>query len=552
MRTTPHTQLRVPAEVRFLVLVQGHVRDVARIAGFPAKDVLALELATEEAFQNICAHAYPDGTPGDMLVNGELLEGELRLEFIDEGLPFDPALLHRQPRQAESETAGLGLKLIHHAVDEVRWVNRGRQGKALCLVKQLPRDDRPGGGSDTFIAQPAVHLDTEAHADHAAGRSRTSQSSGASHGARTPEVSEANGHSIEIRPLQPEEALDVARLFWLTYGYSYKNEAFYRPEGLLDLVARGVLASYVAVTSDGEVVGHAGLLRPEPVPMAEMALLVVSPAYRGRGLMKQFFSALSNRAREMGLFGLSLNPVTSHPVSQRNVINMGGRPCGLDLAACPPRQFKAMGLEDGPGHRESYLHCFMYLADTPSVLAPALAPALAFVPERHRRITERIYENLERPLIPAPAPAKDAVEADQDSGEKPSGVYTVSFDRGLLKGVVRVSTADARQWPEILRAGTDLLDIAGAEVVHIDLPLAQRATALLCELAEAEGFFFAGVWPHAAEDGDMLRLSRPAAPLDMNLLRLHSDFAQELAEYVGTEMKRAATIYDSHRRDLEH
>jgi anti-sigma regulatory factor (Ser/Thr protein kinase)/GNAT superfamily N-acetyltransferase len=540
MRTTPHTQLRVPAEGRFLVLVQGHVRDVARIAGFPAKDVLTLELAAEEAFQNICAHAYPDGTPGDMLVKGELLEGELRLEFIDEGLPFDPALLHRQPRRAESEVVGLGMKLIHHAVDEVRWVNRGRQGKALCLVKQLPRDDRPGGGSDTLIAQPAAHLDTEAQADHAAGRSRASQSSGAS------EVSEAHGQPIEIRPLQPEEALDVARLFWLTYGYSYKNEAFYRPEGLLDLVARGVLASYVGVTSDGEVVGHAGLLRPEPVPMAEMALLVVSPAYRGRGLMKQFFSALSNRAREMGLFGLALNPVTSHPISQRNVINMGGRPCGLDLAACPPRQFKAMGLEDGPGHRESYLHCFLYLTDTPS--------ALAFIPERHRRITERIYEKLERPLIPvsAPATAKDAVEADQGSGERASGVYTVSFDRGLLKGVVRVSTADARQWPEILRAGTDLLDIAGAEVVHIDLPLAQRATALLCELAEAAGFFFAGVWPHAAEDGDMLRLSRPAAPLDMNLLRLHSDFAHELAEYVGAEMKRAATIYDPHRRALEH
>ncbi len=75
MGTTLHTQLRVPAEGRFLFLVQGHIRDLARTAGFPDKDVLALELAAEEAFQNICAHAYPDGTPGDMLVNGELLEG---------------------------------------------------------------------------------------------------------------------------------------------------------------------------------------------------------------------------------------------------------------------------------------------------------------------------------------------------------------------------------------------------------------------------------------------------------------------------------------------
>ena len=526
MRTTPHTQLRVPAEGRFLALIQGHVRDVARTMGFPAKDILTLELAAEEAFQNICTHAYPDGTPGDMLVKGELLEGELRLEFIDEGLPFDPALLQRLPRRAESETAGLGMKLIHHAVDEVRWVNRGRQGKALCLVKQLPRDDTPGGGSDAPFAQPAVHLDSATHANQAAIPSQASERS---------EASEAPEQPLEIRPLQPEDALPVARLFWLTYGYSYKNEAFYRPEGLLDLVARGVLVSYVAVSSDGEVVGHAGLLRPEPVPMAEMALLVVSPAYRGRGLMNRFFSVLTDRARKSGLFGLALNPVTSHPVSQRNVINLGGRPCGLDLAACPPRQFKAMGLEDGPRHRESYLHGFLYLMNPPTALA-------AFVPERHRRITERIYENLGRPLRPHIDSLETGEGSKESPGEKTSGVYTVSFDRGLLKGVVRISVADARQWPEILRAGTDLLDIAGAEVVHIDLPLAQRATALLCELAEAAGFFFAGVWPHAAQDGDMLRLSRLAAPLDMNLLRLHSDFAHELAEYVGAEMARAMGI----------
>ncbi len=512
MGTALHIQLRVPAEKRFLCLVQGHIKDLARTIGFPDKDVLALELAAEEAFQNICAHAYPDGTPGDMVVNGELLEGELRLEFIDQGMPFDPALFHSQRKQMESETAGLGLKLIHHSVDEVRWVNRGRQGKAMCLVKQLPGNETADTESVPAAFKHTDHPDPKADSD------------------KTPKPTQAQEQSCEIRPLQPDEALQVARLFWLTYGYSYKNEAFYRPEGLLDLVTRGVLVSFVAVTQDGEVVGHAGLLRPEPVPMAEMALLVVSPAHRGQGLMKYFFSALSNQAHEMGLFGLSFNSVTSHPVSQRNIIKSGGRPCGLDLGACPPRQFKAMDLKDGPRPRESFLHCFLYLKDAP--------PALAFVPQRHQRITERVYENLGRALVPV----ADQADPGQRPEEKPVGIYTVSFDRGLLKGVVRIKVADTRQWPEIQRASTDLLDIAGAEVVNIDLPLAQRSTSELCELAEAVGFFFAGVWPHAAEDGDMLRLSRLATPIDMNLLQLHPEFSHELSQYVGTEMARTMGI----------
>ena len=193
-----------------------------------------------------------------------------------------------------------------------------------------------------------------------------------------------------------------------------------------------------------------------------------------------------------------------------------------------------MGLEDGPGHRESYLHCFLYLTGQvqgqAQGQAQGLALALAFVPERHRRITVRIYENLGRRLVPLTGPLETDEGSNGGTGERPSGVYTVSFDRGLLKGVVRVSLADVQQWPEILRTGTDLLDIAGAEVVHIDLPLAQPATERLCELTETAFFFLAGIWPHAAQDGDMLWLSRPAAPLDMNLLRLHSDCAPPKAQ----------------------
>lgn len=495
MKTAPHTQLRIPAQGRFLPLVQGHVRDLARTAGLPGKDVLALELAAEEAFENICAHAYPDGTPGDVLVDGELLAGELRLAFHDEGLPFDPALLERRGARPEDEASGLGLKLIHSVVDEVRWVNQGRQGKALCLVKRLPQ---PEGAAPSALDHPG----------------------------EAAELPRAPEQPYEVRPLEPDEALQVARLFWLAYGYSYKNEAFYRPEGLLDLVARGVLSSFVAVTREGEVVGHAGLLRPEPVPTAEMALLVVSPAHRGRKLMDRFFDRLAARAAEMGLAGLSLNPVTSHPVSQRQSIGAGGKPCGLDLAACPPRQFKAMRMEDGPPRRESYLHCFRYFSAPP--------PALAHVPERHRGMAGRIYETLGRPLtLGQPA---------QDVSDGQPGAYSVTFDRGLAKGVVRVALADGRQWPEIRRAATDLLDIARAKVVHLDLPLAQAATPWLWEQAEAAGFFFAGVWPHAAEDGDMLRLTRLAAPLDMALLRLYSDFAHELGAYVGAEMARASGL----------
>ncbi len=481
------TQLRIPADSRFLTMTQDHVRDLANIAGLAPKEILALELATEEAFLNIRDHAYPGGIPGEVIVSGEIGDGELRLDFHDQGVPFDPSLLARANDASGTRgPGGLGLKLIHHAADEVHWVNRGRQGKGLCLIKRLSR-----------AAEPIP-----------AGSSA--------------EVPQAPAHTYVVRPMRPDEALQVTRIFWLAYGYSYKNEAFYRPEGLVHLVGTGHLVSYVAVTETGEVAAHNGLLRPHAVPMAEMAMLVVSPAHRGRGLMGALTAALIDKAKEMGMFGISLNPVTSHAYSQRQAIEFGAKPCGLDLGVCPPQVFKGMGLDYVPPQRESYLHCFLYLNAPPA--------AAVHVPPRHRDIVGRIYAQFGRSLTLAP-PGQGAVP----------GNYTVSFDRGLLKGAIRVERADARQWPEILRAAVDLTEIAGAEAVSLDLPLAQPATPRLCEWAEKAGFFFVGIWPHGAPDGDMLRLMRIAVSLDLGQVRVHPEFGRELLNYVKVEMERAAS-----------
>lgn len=487
-----HTRASVPADGRFLAILQGHVRELAVIAGLSSKDATALELATEEAFLNILQHAFPDGTPGEVFLEGKILETELRLTFRDEGMPFDPSLLQASDPAAAADDAGsgLGLKLIRYAVDEAHWVNCGRQGKELRLIKRLPQ------AVDTVPAAPSVE---------------------------TEKAPRAPLQPYDIRPMRPEEALQVARIFWLAYGYSYKNENFYRPEGLLHLVGSGRLISYVAVTEKGEVVAHAGLLRSEPLAMAEAALLVVSPVHRGRGLMVALVEALTAKARELALFGLSFNPVTSHPASQREVIDIGGRPCGLDLGACPPRRFKGMQLDQVAPQRESYLHCFQYLMPPPE--------AVAYAPSRHRDMVGSIYDQLRRPLtLGSPGPASLP------------GEYRVKFDRELQKGVIQVVSADTRQWPEIQRAAVDLVEIAGAAVVDLDVPLAQPATALVCEQAEAAGFFFAGVWPHEAADGDMLRLTRLAAPLDLGRLRYSSSFSREVAAYVGAEMERASRI----------
>jgi anti-sigma regulatory factor (Ser/Thr protein kinase)/RimJ/RimL family protein N-acetyltransferase len=479
-------KLTVPASLSFLAMAQSWAREFSKIAGLHDKDDLSLELAVEEGFTNAAQHAYPDGRPGPVHLEGSIDGQVLTVSIKDEGVPFDPASVPFEPQSAD-DFGRIGLTLISHAVDQVRFINHGRSGKEMRLTRHLGKEVKAAPESALANLSPAP------------------------------------AQTYEVRDMRPEEALQVARVFWLSYGYSYKNENFYRPESLQFLIGSGKVISFVAVAENGEVVGHAGLLRPDPVPTAEAALLVVSPSHRGRGLMESLTQALIARCQELGLYGIYSNPVTSHPVSQKETVRLGGVPCGLDLAACPPRNFKAIVDDSVAPQRESYLSCFCPLQAPP--------PAQVCVPSRHKEIVTRIYGALGRELS----------FLEQGPPTEP-GSFVVTFDRSGSKGVIRVVVSDPGRWPEILRSAEDLTAIGGAEVVDLDLPLSQPATVELWEKAEAAGFFFAGIRPHEALDGDAVRLQRLSIPLDLGRLKIYPKFGRELLAYVAAEKERSSSL----------
>jgi anti-sigma regulatory factor (Ser/Thr protein kinase)/GNAT superfamily N-acetyltransferase len=478
-----NSRLTIPADIRFLSMAQSWGREMEALANSDPRDGLSLELAVEEGFTNAAQHAYPDGQPGPVHLEGSVDGNEFTVSIRDEGVPYCPTSVPTQPR-CTHVFGGVGLKLISHAADEVRFINHGRAGKELRLVRYLVEE----------IQATPEQVSSE--------------------------IPRAPEQEYEIRKMRPEEALQVARVFWHSYGYSYKNDNFYRPEGLLHLIGTGKAISFVAVAENGEVIGHAGLLRPEPVPSAEAALLVVSPAHRGRGLMEKLADAQVSAAKEMGLYGLTVNPVTSHPVSQRETVRNGGAVCGLDLGACSPRTFKAIIDDEVPPQRESYLSCFLNLSPPP--------PASIYVPQRHRDIVAQIYEALGRELTIL---EEGAIESQ--------GSFSVTFDRPQAKGTIRVLGADPEGWGEILRTADNLTDIGSAEVVNLDLPLSQPGTRKIWEFAESAGFFFAGVRPFEAADGDNVRLQRLSIPFDMDRLRIYPKFGRELLAYVTAERDRA-------------
>ena len=94
-----------------------------------------LDLAVEEIVVNICSYAYQI-PPGEITVRLEETEDALAVDFIDNGVPFEPLAVEEpdvaRPLQ-EREQGGLGILLVRRVMDEVHY-RREKDRNCLRIV----------------------------------------------------------------------------------------------------------------------------------------------------------------------------------------------------------------------------------------------------------------------------------------------------------------------------------------------------------------------------------------------------------------------------------
>ncbi|MCL4501019.1 MAG: GNAT family N-acetyltransferase [Deltaproteobacteria bacterium] len=492
------TELKLPADARMLGLVQEYVRGLAELAGLPIEEAQSLALGVREACSRCIANDFDDEDTAEFTLRGELTPATLTLSLCDRGLPLDPGAKEAEPQTGEESSEpvsshGYGLDLINHCADEVRWLNHGLEGNELRLIKYLAGVCRLEAPS----ARAANHQD---------------------------EACVLAAPNYTIRLLRPGDGPRVAQLMYRVYGYSYSNEDFYYPDRLDHDLETGRHVGVVAVADTGEIVGHAGIERPDLGPLAELGQLAVAPAHRRHGLRKLMGDRLQEEIGRLGLTGLYGEAVTVHTYSQEASENRNLRACAIKLLDWQA-QFKRVDslhpglLREAAGQRESMVLYFKYLQPPGS--------ARVCAPSRHRRMLSRIYENL-----------GISVEFLVPSGPTGFGKVAVHYDKATGVGAIQVNRIGVDTVAECYQGWQDLTKLAGAAVIGLELPLAQGGTPFLCDLAEENGFFFSGVKPHFATDGDFLRLQYLNAELNLERLRIYSPFARELLDYVLLERAR--------------
>ena len=117
--------------------IVGFVSETASVMGVHPKRVMHLELAVEEAAVNICSYAY-EIPPGEVTVRITPEPGVVRIELVDNGVPFDPLSMDAPDIKSElenREVGGLGIFLIRRMLDEVHYSRRGDQNILSLAVR---------------------------------------------------------------------------------------------------------------------------------------------------------------------------------------------------------------------------------------------------------------------------------------------------------------------------------------------------------------------------------------------------------------------------------
>jgi anti-sigma regulatory factor (Ser/Thr protein kinase) len=478
----------VLADGELLPAVVDFVRKVANQLGLRDEAAEHLDQAVGTVCRNVIDHAFEPDEEGRYDVCVLRRPGQVVIAIEDRGLPLDYV-----PLQDTSDTA-LPDMLHRSFADEIRFVNLGRRGNRVELVKHLPHAD------------VREHLSENEH-------HRT---------VRAPAAPEDT--SLEVRMMRPEESFELSRCVYRSYGYSYDWNDIYYPDRIWELQQSGLMRSCVAVTPEGEFVGHLALTLEHPnLPVGEAGQAVVDPRFRGHRLFERMKTFLAERAKEWGMYGLYSEATAVHPYSQKGNLHLGAKETGCLLGYIPASvSYTEIG-EDRKERRGSVALFYMRVNAEPEREA---YPPVAYQESAQRVIKHnglrRIIQNISEPEMPSSSRVSVNVRRD----------HNLAF----LK--VEEPGADLG---ELVRLRLRELCLHRVDCIYVDLPLSHPATAQAGAGLRDLGFFFGGIIPEAhgeAASGDVLRLQYlNNVEIKPDDLHTASDFGRELLEMAFQQYK---------------
>jgi serine/threonine-protein kinase RsbW len=493
--TCEGSKITIPNDIQYASVAARYVMGVAELHDVSDDIRQDLQSAISHAVTALIEYSFDSHEKATIDISCERIPVGLKITLNDCGVPFEHVSAETSDSSRLSEsgsTFNARLLRLKTSVDELHLNNLGREGKEVVLIKMLPGKSV----SDYFEACLLEPYREPAFQD----------------------AVQTDSTRCSVRPMTPDEAADVSKSVYRTYGYSYVHDYAYYPEQIISLNESGRLYSAVAVSDNGRIAGHCGLQSWDLNPrIAEMVLGVVKPEYRSSGCFAGLTEHLIRHARSHRLNGIFTEAVTAHAYSQKTAQRYGLEGSAILLGMAPSfTSFKR--ISEKLAQRESMVLQFRYLAEP--------APVPNYAPPHHRDVIRRIYRNLGAAEITFASAEKDRAMAGMDLQVNVEVFAGMRYARLIVNGV------GPRTVPEIRRRLKQLC-LEKIEIIHIFLNLCDPAATALTRCVEELGFFFAGVLPFGLPEGDALVLQfLNNVPIEYARIQLASDHTRQILSYI--------------------
>ena len=338
---------------------------------------------------------------------------------------------------------------------------------------------------------------------------------------------------VVIRPITREDVVEVARLYFRTYGYTKIGASWlYEPEVFQHKIDARLHEGYVAVLPSGRIVGHVGIGRPTAdSESASGGPAAVDPAFRKRGIVTRLDEVFYPHIVGLGLRGLYAEGVTAHPASQAAIRRVGLRETGLVLGR-QPSDVEFLGFDGPKGFRRAVM--VLYRSFGESVVESA------YVPARYHDIAARIYGEvgLQRTMHsdagrpPADLTAQSQFATELLSATKHAQIRVIDYGQDFVEALQRL----------IVRFESERF-----EAITVHLPLMNSLTAHFGAGLGELGLSFNAIFPEQ-DRGDELVLGVNLSEQDRETIHVASDFGQELLDYVIADRDRVTAALQSRAR----
>lgn len=489
--------MQIPNDPKYSRAAASYVCEIARTIGMLKQDLASLEKGMIEAINALIEYSFETDEQGILEVICERVPEGFKVSLRDRGLPFGTVAAELSVTEGQVEDIPAMAEPISHLkeyLDEIRLHNLGPEGKELVLIKHLKNKDI----TDYYAA-----CDLEPYEPSA-----------------EPVALSADQSKCRVRRMKPDDAAEVSKTIYKTYGYTYPHDYVYYPEKIIALNESGRVFSAVAIAGDNEIAGY-GVFQiwHENPQIVEMAQGVVKPEFRALGCFRNITHYLLDQAKSRGIEGAFGEAVTNHTVSQHTVHGFGFKDCGLRLGLVPPNiVFK--GMTGKIPHKVSLLVQFLYLQQMP---ANALK---VYAPDHHKDMLAALYKELGvQPEIKTAKPV-NTKKIHATSIVKIKQVASMSYARLIVERYGRNIVSEIKnKVKEICRQK--------AEIINLFLDMSDPLTGTYAPQFEELGFFFAGILPCGFKNGDALILQYlNNALIDYDAIQVKSAIARKLLAYV--------------------